>query len=98
MDVPSSVTFYADVVTQGNESREGLASSAFGQSKVASQSEVDLRIVGLESKQVKGAILALVDEVLVDGFSAPSVGDGPALEHVSWALGIFNLNSAVRVY
>ncbi|MCI8340740.1 MAG: leucine-rich repeat protein [Eggerthellaceae bacterium] len=54
VDVPSSVTFYADVVTQGNESREGLASSAFGQSKVASQSEVDLRIVGLESKQVKG--------------------------------------------
>ncbi|MCI8340258.1 MAG: leucine-rich repeat protein [Eggerthellaceae bacterium] len=54
VDVPSSVTFYADAVTQGNESREGLASSAFGQSKVASQSEVDLRIVGLESKQVKG--------------------------------------------
>ena len=54
VDVPSSVTFYADVVTQGNESREGLASSAFGQSKVASQSEVGLRIVGLESKQVKG--------------------------------------------
>ncbi len=54
VDVPSSVTFYADVVTQGNESREGLASSAFGQSKVQSQSEVDLRIVGLESKQVKG--------------------------------------------
>ncbi len=54
VDVPSSVTFYADVVTQGNESREGLASSAFGQNKVASQSEVDLRIVGLESKQVKG--------------------------------------------
>ncbi len=54
VDVPSSVTFYADVVTQGNESREGLASSAFGQSKVASQSEVDLRIVGLESNQVKG--------------------------------------------
>ena len=54
VDVPSNVTFYADVVTQGNESREGLASSAFGQSKVASQSEVDLRIVGLESKQVKG--------------------------------------------
>ena len=54
VDVPSSVTFYADVVTQGNESREGLASSAFGQSKVQSQSKVDLRIVGLESKQVKG--------------------------------------------
>ena len=54
VDVPSSVTFYADVVTQGNESREGLASSAFGQNKVQSQSEVDLRIVGLESKQVKG--------------------------------------------
>ena len=54
VDVPSSVTFYADVVTQGNESREGLASSAFGQSKVQSQSEVDLRVVGLESKQVKG--------------------------------------------
>ena len=54
VDVPSSVTFYADVVTQGNESREGLASSAFGQNKVASQSEVDLRIVGLESNQVKG--------------------------------------------
>ena len=54
VDVPSSVTFYADVVTQGNESREGLASSAFGQSKVQSQSEVGLRIVGLESKQVKG--------------------------------------------
>ncbi|MCI8340263.1 MAG: InlB B-repeat-containing protein [Eggerthellaceae bacterium] len=54
VDVPSSVTFYADVVTQGNESREGLASSAFGQSKMQSQSEVDLRIVGLESKQVKG--------------------------------------------
>ncbi len=54
VDVPSSVTFYADAVTQGNESREGLASSAFGQNKVASQSEVDLRIVGLESKQVKG--------------------------------------------
>ena len=54
VDVPSSVTFYADVVTQGDESREGLASSAFGQNKVQSQSEVDLRIVGLESKQVKG--------------------------------------------
>ncbi len=54
VDVPSSVTFYADVVTQGNESREGLASSAFGQNRVVSQSEVDLRIVGLESKQVKG--------------------------------------------
>ncbi len=54
VDVPSSVTFYADVVTQGSESREGLASSAFGQSKVQSQSEVDLRIVGLESRQVKG--------------------------------------------
>ncbi len=54
VDVPSSVTFYADVVTQGNESREGLASGAFGQSKVASQSEVDLRIVGLESEPVRG--------------------------------------------
>ncbi len=54
VDVPSSVTFYADVVTQGNESREGLASGAFGQSKVQSLSEVDLRIVGLESEPVRG--------------------------------------------
>ena len=52
VDVPSAVTFYADVVTQGNESREGAASSAFGQNKVASQSQVDLRIVGLESTAV----------------------------------------------
>ena len=53
VDVPSSVTFYADLVTQGQESREGAAEGAFGQSKVANQSQVDLRVVGLESSAVK---------------------------------------------
>ena len=53
VDVPSSVTFYADLVTQGQESREGVAEGAFGQSKVANQSQVDLRVVGLESSAVK---------------------------------------------
>ncbi len=79
VDVPSSVTFYADVVTQGNESREGLASSAFGQSKVASQSEVDLRIVGLESKQVKsnGSTSLGASDILKkkDGSDLPATSD-----------------------
>ena len=42
--------------------------------------------------------LILIDEVLVDGFRAFCVRDGPTLEDVSWALGVFDFDLLASLY
>ena len=73
VDVPSSATFYYDLVT--DQSAEAHEAALSGTTSFSSKSQVDLRICGLESKKAAGAdslFSSGADSALLSVYPAPS--------------------------
>ncbi|MCI8340809.1 MAG: hypothetical protein HFJ73_04350, partial [Eggerthellaceae bacterium] len=73
VDVPSSATFYYDLVT--DQSAEAHEAALSGTTSFSSKSQVDLRICGLESKKAAGAdslFSSGADSALLSVYPAPN--------------------------
>lgn len=73
VDVPSSATFYYDLVT--DQSAEAHEAALSGTTSFSSKSQVDLRICGLESKKAAGAdslFSSGADSALLSVYPVPS--------------------------
>ncbi len=73
VDVPSSATFYYDLVT--DQSAEAHEAALSGTTSFSSKSQIDLRICGLESKKAAGAdslFSSGADSALLSVYPAPN--------------------------